>query len=277
MPRVLEDRELAARNVRRDGLGEAWRGEPVARAGEDEGRHAYVLQKRRLVERHVGGFPKAVIVHLWREIFAAATAQQGEFTICVFSGKGGEGLRDLARDHFGALTPITEQGSTLRVIHAVAEGGAQVGLLPLPEDGGDPWWRHLIGSGAQPPRIVARLPFAELPRVGDSRGVSARGLAIGFSEMEDTGDDRSFLLVESDQQLSRSNLRGKLEASGFAPVEIMSSEDSPGRWLHLVEAEGCVLPEDLRLATLAEAAPDILQARSVGGYAVPLTAAALEA
>jgi chorismate mutase len=240
------------------------------------GREARVL--RRLVARHGGGFPKAVVVRLWREIFAAATAQQGDFTICVLSGKDGEGLRDLARDHFGAFTPISEQGSALRVIHAVAEGQAQVGVLPLPEDGGDPWWRHLTGTGGgQPPRIVARLPFAEPPRKAEGRGAGARALAIGYSEMEDTGEDRSFLILESEQQLSRSNLRGKLEDSGLVPVEISSSEESPGRWLHFIEVEGCVLSEDSRLAALVESAPDILQARSVGGYAVPLSSAALEA
>ena len=256
-------------------VGRAKRAAGVAGQFLRPGREARVL--RRLVARHTGGFPKAVIVRLWREIFAAATAQQGDFTICVLSGKDGEGLRDLARDHFGALTPIAEQGSAVRVIHAVAEGQAQVGVLPLPEDGNDLWWRHLLGSGSQPPRIVARLPFAEAPRNGEGRGAAARALAVGYSEMEETGEDRSFLILESEQQLSRSNLRGKLEDNGFAPIEIMSGEDSPGRWLHFVEVEGCVQPEDERLASLTGSAPDILQARSVGGYAVPLSAAALEA
>ncbi len=235
------------------------------------GREALVL--RRLIARHQGGFPKAVLVRLWREIFAAATSQQGEFSICVLSGKGGEGLRDLAREHFGSLTPIGEQGSAHRVIHAVAEGEAQVGVLPLPQDGGDPWWRHLLSSGSQPPRIIARLPFAKGPR-----GSDARGLAIGYCEMEDTGEDRSFLIVESMQEVSRSTLRGKLESSGFTVVEMIGTEDSPGHWLHLVEAEGCVLPEDPRLAALADEAQDMrLLARAVGGYALPLSREALEA
>lgn len=234
------------------------------------GREALVL--RRLVARHGGNFPKAVLVRLWREIFAAATAQQGDFSICVLSGKGGEGLRDLARDHFGALTPLGEQGSALRVINAVAEGEAQVGILPLPEDGNDPWWRHLLGSAARPPRIVARLPFAPGPR-----GSEARALAIGHCEMEDTGEDRSFLIVESEQQVSRSTLRGRLDASGLAVVEMLVAEDA-GRWLHFVEVEGCVFPEDPRLLALAEETQEMrLQARAVGGYALPLSAAALEA
>ncbi|MEX2407577.1 MAG: chorismate mutase [Rhodovibrionaceae bacterium] len=235
------------------------------------GREARVL--RRLVARHQGGFPKAVLVRLWREIFAAATAQQGEFSICVLSGKGAEGLRDLARDHFGALTPISEQGSPLRVIHAVAEGEAQVGVLPLPEDGRDPWWRYLLGNGARPPRIVARLPFAPGPRNSE-----ARALAIGHCEMEDTGEDRSFLIVESEQEVSRSTLRGKLDGGGLPVVEMLVAEESPGRWLHLVEVEGCVFPEDPRLAALSEETQELrLQARSVGGYALPLSSAALEA
>ena len=140
------------------------------------GREALVL--RRLVERHQGGFPKPVLVRLWREIFAAATAQQGPFSVCVLSGKGATGLRDLARTHFGTLTPIGEGGSPQRVINAVVEGEAQVGVLPMPEDGDAGWWRHLLAQGTQPPRIIARLPFAAAPRGSEGAGSDSRALAM---------------------------------------------------------------------------------------------------
>ena len=239
------------------------------------GREALVL--RRLVERHQGSFPKPVLVRLWREIFAAATAQQGPFSICVLSGRGADGLRDLARSHFGTLTPIGERGSAQRVITAVSEGEAQVGVLPLPEDGDDGWWRHLLGQSAETPRIVARLPFAETPRGAEGAANESRALAIGFCSMEATGDDRSFLVADSSKEISRSSLRGKLEAADLNVVELIGAENTPGRWMYLVEVEGCVYPKDPRLTALADKAQETgIDLRAIGGYAVPLSAAALE-
>ncbi|RMD61088.1 MAG: chorismate mutase, partial [Alphaproteobacteria bacterium] len=77
------------------------------------GREAMVL--RRLIARHRGSFPKALIVRIWREIFAAGTALQGPLAVAVYAPEGTFGYRNLARDHFGWRTPITAYKSAAQV------------------------------------------------------------------------------------------------------------------------------------------------------------------
>jgi chorismate mutase-like protein len=65
------------------------------------GREAQIL--RRLIARHSGPFPKVVVVRVWREIISALAALQGSFAVAVYVPAGaGEGLRALARAHYGS-------------------------------------------------------------------------------------------------------------------------------------------------------------------------------
>jgi len=73
------------------------------------GREAIVL--RRLVARHRGALPKAVLVRLWRELVSALLRLQGPFAVAVQGAGHGPGCWELARDHFGSLTPITAHES----------------------------------------------------------------------------------------------------------------------------------------------------------------------
>ena len=228
------------------------------------GREAQVL--RRLVARHEGDFPKLVLVHIWREIVTAATSQQGAFSVSIDGSADAEALRMLARDHFGSYVPVTDQGSAQRVITMVAEGEAQIGVLPLPESARGNWWTILATSDEKMPRIVARLPFASL----DPNGPQA--LAIGLSKQEDTGADRSYLILESQERLSRGGLTSLLKKAGFVAVSLEDAESNAGGALTLVEVEGFVGEGDRRLQTLEEGASSgALTVWRAGGYALPLS------
>src|SRR5215831_3528666 len=100
---------------------------------------------RRLAAKEDGPFPKAVIIRLWREVIGAVLRLQGPFSVAVHAPEGAAGYWDLARDHFGSLTPATAHDSPQQVLHAVTAGRAVVGILPLP-DGGDPqpWWPMML-------------------------------------------------------------------------------------------------------------------------------------
>ena len=89
------------------------------------GREAVVL--RRLIARHRGDLPRALIVRIWREIFAAVTALQGPFAVAVYAPEGSFGYRNLARDHFGWRTPITAYRSAAQVLEEVSDGRVTVG------------------------------------------------------------------------------------------------------------------------------------------------------
>lgn len=232
------------------------------------GRESLVL--RRLCARHRGRFPKALLVRIWREIFAAGLALQGAFSIAVVRNKSaGDDLRTLARDHFGSLTPLQELGTASRVLQAVADGHATVGVLPMPEsEESDPWWRRLARGGERVPRIIARLPFA----APGSRAGDSEALAVGLAPPEETGHDRSYLAVETSDQTSRAALRKALETAGFHLTDWKSWAGGKERALYLVECEGVLVAGDPRLERLAAAHDFIGTAWPLGCYARPLSA-----
>jgi chorismate mutase-like protein len=238
------------------------------------GREAVIL--RRLVARHRGSLPKATIVRMWREMLSATLRQQGPFAVAVVAPAGNGGYWDVARDHFGSLTPATAHETANQVLRAVADGQASVGVLPLPrEDEREPWWPVLVSRDANQPRVIARLPFGAL---GNVRGGSAEALVIGRMAPEETGRDRSLLVVESTAEMSRSGLRALLVASALAPLlmHLWRDTNDPSTWYQLVEVDGCVRPADARLAALAaQRGGGIRRIWPVGGYAVPLSAAEL--
>ena len=236
------------------------------------GREAEVL--RRLLQRHQGPLPKAVIVRLWRELFSAVTGLQGPLQVVVQAASGNDGLCRLAAEHFGSQTPIQAVGSSAQVIKAVAQDDGTLGVLPLPEgDEPQPWWPSLARNGEAVPRIIARLPFMEAPV--DRFGV-AGALALGLLDPEDSGCDRSFFVMESETELSRSRLRDLLGSAGLDVLDLQSRCEGGARWLHLVEVEGCFGASGGPIERLRAVGEDaLLQIWPIGGYAAPLSAAEL--
>ncbi len=235
------------------------------------GREARVL--RRLVGRHQGPFPKAVICRIWREIISVFTRLQGPFAAAAFAPEGGVDLTRLARDHFGSLTPITGYSSEMGVLRAVSGGKANIGVLPLPEsDRGTPWWPKLARSGKASPKVIARLPFAPLD---GGRKSGPEAVVVSLAEPEESGGDRGYLIVELDQAVSRSALKTLLAEAGFEVRNTQAWVDAPDRTLHLVEIEGFLASDDARVTALVEEAAPVSDAWAVGSFAVPLSAADL--
>ena len=110
--------------------------EHVARSGKPAafrpGREASII--RRLLKRHQGGLPPASLVGIWRELLAGTTAMQGGFSLAVCDPEHGAALTQLAREHFGGLTPLRVHGSAGQALADVSQGTASVAVLPLPSD-----------------------------------------------------------------------------------------------------------------------------------------------
>jgi chorismate mutase len=231
------------------------------------GREARVL--RRLIARHRGSFPKPVVARIWRDIMAALSELQAPLTVAVYAPEGASGLRSRARDHFGSLTPLTGFESELGVLRAVTEGQATIGVLPLPQsDDDDPWWRGLASDSRTTPRIVARLPFVSMdPSLGDE----VEGLAVAMIPHEPSGLDRSFLVVETAEQVSRSALVDLLATADITVRNVKHWDGEPEQRLHLIEVEGFLAADDPRLDGL-EGDGVALKCWVVGAYAVPLSA-----
>jgi chorismate mutase/prephenate dehydratase len=232
------------------------------------GREALVL--RRLVRRHEGSFPVQSLVRLWREIMSSLLRLQGPFSVAVLTG--GEdtppGLWDLARDYYGATTPMIACQGASQVMREVSEGRATVGVLPVPEQGENaPWWPMLIGAGPDAPRVFARLPFYE-PAV--DRGALG-AVAIARVAPEATGEDRSLLAIETAEDLSRTRLTSALSAAGL-PLVVIVDEGRSGAGRYLAEIDGFVEASDGRLAQLSAALGASLSRLAIlGAYAATLT------
>jgi chorismate mutase/prephenate dehydratase len=249
----------------------------IAKAGSASlrpAREALIL--RRLLTRHKGPFPRAVLVRIWREILSASVRLQGAFSVAVPTDPDHVGLDywTVARDAFGSQTPITDYRSAEQVVLAVKEGAATVGVLPLPyDDDSAPWWPGLFVAGEGMPRVIARLPFGP---PGVHRGLASEALAIARTEQAATGDDHSFVAVETDEGMSRSRVADILRKAGLATefVTTWRGRERSETALHLAEIRGYVAANDQRLADLA-ADGAVRRVLQIGGYASPLSGASL--
>lgn len=250
------------------------RAEVVTEVGSwKRGQNAIVLRPareaeifRRLAARHQGPLAFGAIARIWREIIGDMTMMEGKFTIAVYLPDGDGVYWDLARDHFGVLPALMVHLSAGSVLRAVSDDTSTLGVLPWPQEGDpDPWWQYLQRADDKSPRIVSRLPA-----YGPANGPSA--LVIARAPMEASGDDRSFIVVETLKEISRTRLLSRAGAAGFTVDWITDQLDKPGLpGLHLIEVEGFVTESDPRLHALHRDNPEeIGQPRIIGGYPVPL-------
>ena len=234
-------------------------------------REALIL--RRLVARHGGELPKAVIVRMWREMISALLQVEGPFVVAVQAPKGDTALWDLARDHYGSRVNITPLPETKAVLAAVNRGKATVGILPMPTVGErTPWWPALDHTGGKTPHVMGRLPFGDIGNVRDPR---AQAMVIGRAPNEPTGEDRTWVALHAKQAQSRRAVLAAAKA--LAPdtrltLERGSVKSGGKEWLIDVAGFAPEIEAPLgRLAATLQA-----QYRVLGSYAVPLSPALLK-
>ena len=233
-----------------------------ADSGMRPGREAEIL--RRLAARHRGPFKRGSLMRIWREIIATLTAMQGPYSVAVFADDK-DGLWDLARDHFGSYTDLSSCATRREVVAGVAGGAWTHGILPYPADEDDrPWWGGLWSASA--PRVVLRLPFVE---PGNLRGDGAEALVIARVAPEDSGDDRSLLLLETAAEIRRPVIAEMLAAIGIDGEIVSAATD--GSRQYLAEAAGFLADGDSRLANLAKQ-ENVERVRVIGAYPTPLGA-----
>lgn len=223
------------------------------------GREANIL--RTLFRNHDSGFPFAAVARVWREIIAGITRMEmSDYAVAVLVADNNPSLWDLARNQFGSATPMTAFATTREVLGEVADGRATLGVLPVPSAGdADPWWTNInVHDGL---RISYRLPFSP------SAENAPQALALGRIPPESSGQDRSLIVVETREALSRAGVTGLAERVGIKGYPIASC--IAGLHFQLLEVDGFIADDDARIEDLAKL-NDVAQAMVIGAYAAPI-------
>jgi chorismate mutase/prephenate dehydratase len=247
--------------------------EYVARSGKPAafrpGREASII--RRLLGRHAGALPAVAVTRIWRELLAGTTAMQGGFSLAVCDPAHGNPvqgapLTQLAREHFGALTPLRTYPSAGQALVDLSQGSTSVAVLPYPSEN-DNWWVSLMHHE---PRlyIVGRLPFWS-PRPDGAP--AARALVIASTLPDASEDDRSLLGLECDRDVSRARLTSELSAAGLRPEAMVVARQQGSPVANVfVDVGGYLADDDTRLSHLGST---LRRPVLLGAYAVPLAGA----
>lgn len=229
------------------------------------GREAELM--RELVARHDGAMPAAVVVRIWREIIASACQMQAPFGVALYSPERSISHWDLVRNHFGSLTPIRLCASAQRVLQEVGTAST-VGVLPWPDhDEAQPWWPNLATEEGRSVNIVSALPFYES---ATGRFESRRLMVVATYPPEPSSDDVSYLIVDTDPELSRTRL-GALLAGAELQGSVMATYGRDGVMKQLLELVGFVGRNDERLARLVDGSDGaITHAAMIGAAARPV-------
>lgn len=210
---------------------------------------------RRLAARHAGRLDFRVVQRIFRELIAAMTRVQAPIVLAVADRPG---LRSLAADQFGSLTPRQPGGSETATLRMVAEGRASFAVLPFPAEpeGDEPaWWQSLQTAGARPLRIFMAL--------ADADGVP-RGCAVGPVPLEPSGDDITAVRIALGFEVSRSRLYRLMQEAGLEGEVLLGQ-----RGQVLMVVGGFLAPEDPRLDRIAAAVESPDRPAIIGAFPRP--------
>jgi chorismate mutase / prephenate dehydratase len=238
--------------------------EQVARSGKPAafrpGREASIV--RRLVGRHRGSLPPVTLFRIWRELLAGTTSMQGGFSLSVCDPAPGAALTQLAREHFGAMTPLRQHSSPAQALADLSQGTASVAVLPFPSDSST-WWLTLRHHE---PRlhVIGRLPFWRRRPEG---APTVQALVVAAAPPDASGQDRTLIGLECDGEASRTRLATALIAAGLTPDQLLLLRDSrAGASYALIEVDGFLADDDARLRSLD---PILRRPIVLGSYAIP--------
>lgn len=226
------------------------------------GREAAIL--RRLAAQHQGPFPLPALICLWREMMGGFTHMQEPVSAAVLvSPETADRLVRIAREHYGSMTDLSAQPSSSACVRAVAEGSAELAVLPVPADGeSESWWRLLMNNDDKTPKVVSRLPFV----LGE--GVD-QALVIAPWERDYTAMEASLVTLRLSERASRSRIMAAIASVGFVDGQSLATVEADlNDCSHIIEVEGDVQRDDPRIAALSgQFGSVLLEAYVIGGYA----------
>lgn len=225
---------------------------------------------RRLWHRHKGNLDRETVVRVWREIISACVNLQSPMTVAVFMPERGTGCLDIARNYFGAFTPVLPCRSVNLVLKELTQGEADIALLSLHDDKQACWWYALAQEYKRSVSVFLKLP---LTGVANGRGDGRSVYALGKLSFEPTGADKTLLVAETDGTISLSTLDLLLKSAGV-PVSAICDSYAPDmmRKAYLFEVESYLSDQDERLGDLIDRENGkIAMLRVIGGHPVELS------
>ena len=235
------------------------------------GREATMV--RNIIERFKPtDFPAGAAAAIWRIIIGASTSVEADMTLSVFSDDKDNSLYWLAREYFGASSPIIRQHHIKRVIGDVMDNKAAVGIVPFIRSADDSnWWTVLMQQGENAPKIFAHVPFVYTDIPGKA---IPSALAIAKLTPEPSGDDMSIVVIEADQNVSQHRLQTAFIAANLDATWISVVNLSPASRHHLIEIKGFIANEHEGFVNmLATLGASIFSTHFLGSYATPMTLA----
>lgn len=221
---------------------------------------------RRLWNRHKGSMDKYVMIRIWREIISACVNLQSPLTVAVFMPERGMGNLEIAKDYFGTYTPMLSCRSVNLVLKELTQGEANVAILSLNDDKQTCWWYSVAQEYKRSVSIFLKLPLTGEHGRGDGRSV----YALSKQPFDESGEDKTLLVAETDGTLSLSTLDLILKAAGI-PTNAICDTYMPDmmRKAYLFEVEGYLSDKDKRLNTVIDKENGkITMLRVIGGYPV---------
>jgi chorismate mutase/prephenate dehydratase len=228
------------------------------------GREAAIM--RGLAAKHQGPFPLPALVCLWREMMGGFTHMQQPFSAAVYAPADNDAWLRIARDQYGSLTPLSRFPSASACVRAVAEGAADIAVLPVPADGEEEsWWPMLMGGDEKTPQIVSRLPFLSAKRDDQALIVAPWARDLSASEA-------SLIAIRLNERASRGRIMAAMAAVGFTDVvSLATMERDPTDCFHILEVANAIDRDDTGLVALeTQFGNAFVEARVIGGYARPL-------
>jgi chorismate mutase len=199
------------------------------------GREAAIL--RRLLARHAGPLPPAMLVRLWREIFASSIAQQSSFSVAL---AGDAALARLASGHFGLGTPLRQHPRAGAALAALPAREAAIAVLPWPRESdseSESWWMRL-----EAPRlsVIARLPFLA------EHEPQLEAAVVALYPADPSGRDRRLLRAERPGTPNRAAL-----TAAFPGTRVLAIRRDGGVTRALLDTEGDAPPGTITLGRYA--------------------------
>ncbi len=254
------------------------RAELVLKIGEEKRKNGMEIVQpareaqmiRRLLSKHKGVLPEMAVVRIWRELVGAVSLLQTGLKVVVADIEGHPEYWDLSKDYFGSCLPMQRVATPLAAIGAVRDGRANFAVLPWPADqDANPWWDYLGTDTKDSIQMIVLLPHGDDP---GEPNPDYRALVVAKAGFDESGDDRSFLLIDCEDSVSRARVVAKTQEVGLVPLSISTkhARDDDEEHKHLLEVEGYITQENPKVLQLQDLlGMDGIKINCVGGYPVP--------